>query len=314
MPYKKNSHLIRIHLSVLLFGATALFPRFIDLSAPYIVLGRVFFASLILFLIKIGIKDGLYLSKKKDYILLPCSGILLALHWMAFFHSVHISTIAIALITFTSFPIFTTFLEPLFFREKIDKKNILLAVITFIGVLLIIPKFEFRNHITQGVIFGILSGFCFSLLSVLNKKYTRDYKSTSIAFYQNLGATIFLLPLLWISQPYVKTNDIVLLVILGVVFTALAHSLFIGSLKKIKAQTASLIACMEPLYGIIIAAIVIDEIPDFRIFIGGIIIIATTTISTIRSQRRIKKVEKTKAYFREIKKGDPPKWTSITKP
>ena len=147
-----------------------------------------------------------------------------------------------------------------------------------------IPKFELGNNITQGVLWGIASGFTFAILSILNRKYVKDYSALVIAFYQDSIATIVLIPFLFISKPIFLLNNILLLVLLGVVFTATAHSLFIKGLTNVKAQTASIIASLEPVYGIIFAIIILSEIPTTRVILGGAIILGATFYATIKSK------------------------------
>lgn len=94
-------------------------------------------------------------------------GILLSIHWSTFFYAIQLSTVAIGLLTFSSFPIFVAFLEPYFFKDKIKLSNIILAMITFLGIYLVIPEFKIENNVTQGALWGILSGVSFVLISIL---------------------------------------------------------------------------------------------------------------------------------------------------
>ncbi|MGQ9619294.1 MAG: EamA family transporter, partial [Candidatus Aminicenantia bacterium] len=161
--------MIEIHIAVFLFGIAGLFGKLLNLSQTIIVFGRVVFASFALFLtLKIS-RIKLSLNKKMSLFLFFL-GILLALHWMAFFHSIKISTVAIALLSYSSFPIFTVFLEPIIFRENFERKNLFLSILAFSGILILIPEFQIKNNITQGVIFGLLSGLTFSILSIFNRK------------------------------------------------------------------------------------------------------------------------------------------------
>jgi drug/metabolite transporter (DMT)-like permease len=77
-------------------------------------------------------------------------------------------------------------------------------------------------------------------------------------------------------------KDILLLLLLGVLFTGVAHSLFIKGLKNIKVRTASIIASLEPVYGIIIAAFLLKEIPTTKTVIGGVLILGCVLYSTIK--------------------------------
>jgi len=62
------------------------------------------------------------------------------------------------------------------------------------------------------------------------------------------------------------------------------HSVqFIKSLGFIRAQTASVIAGLEPVYGIVLAFFLLNEIPQIRTLIGGLIIIGTTIFAGLKS-------------------------------
>ena len=67
---------------------------------------------------------------------------------------------------------------------------------------------------------------------------------------------------------------------LGVVFTALAHALFIRGMMAVKAQLASIIASLEPVYGILIALVVLSEVPSAREILGGVVIISAIVYAT----------------------------------
>lgn len=279
-----TKNLFQVHIAVFLFGLAGLFGKLVDLPSTIIVLGRVLFATVFLVFILLYMKQSIKLKQKRDYFYLTILGVILAIHWVTFFQSIQVSTVAIGLLSFSTFPVFTTFLEPYFFKEKIKLPDIAIAFITFLGIVLVIPKFELGNNITQGVLWGIASGFTFAILSILNRKYVKDYSALVIAFYQDSIATIALIPFLFISKPIFLLNNILLLVLLGVVFTATAHSLFIKGLTNVKAQTASIIGSLEPVYGIIFAIIILSEIPTTRVILGGAIILGATFYATIKSK------------------------------
>ena len=148
--------------------------------------------------------------------------------------------------------------------------------------MLVIPKFELGNNLTQGVMWGIVSGFTYAILSMLNRQFVKEYSSIVIAFYEQFIATIVLIPFLFLQKPVFSLKDILLLVLLGIVFTGICHSLFINGLKNIKTQTAGIISSLEPVYGIIFAAFLLREIPTLREILGGIIILSTVFYSTIK--------------------------------
>ncbi len=280
----KNKGLVNIHLAVLLFGLSGLFAKLIALPPMIITLGRVIFSSIFLFIIIFYFKKSIKLKEKKHYFYLVIMGIILALHWTAFLKSIQVSTVAIGLLTFSTFPVFVTFLEPYFFKEKIKLSDVIVAIITFLGVVFVIPKFELESNLTQGVIWGLIAGFTYAILSMFNRKYVKEYSSLVVAFYEQLTAAIVLLPALFFQKNVFHSKDIILLILLGTVFTAISHTIFIKGLKNVKVQTAGIISSLEPIYAILSAAILLGEIPTLREILGGSIILVTVFYSTVKSK------------------------------
>ena len=283
---KKNKSLLQIHFAVLLFGLTGVFGKLITLPSLILVLGRVVSSSVSIFLYMKTTKQNMKLTDKKHLLSFILLGFLLAFHWTTFYESIKLSTVAIGLLTFSTFPVFVTFIEPYFFKEKLQVSDIVTAIVTFIGIFFVVPEFEFGNDMTLGAILGILSGFSYAFLSVLNRKFTKDYSGAMIAFCEQGVASFMLLPFYFIINPVIDMSNIVLTILLGTLFTALPHTLFIGGMKYVKTQTAGIITCLEPLYGIILAALLIHEIPEFKVLVGGMIILGTVFYSTLKSKKQ----------------------------
>lgn len=279
----KKSSLIQLHIAVFLFGVSGLFGKFLTQPSIIIVLGRVFFSSIFLYMGLIITKENLKLKSRKDMLIIAFMGLILAIHWCTFFQGIKLSTVAIGLLTFSTFPIFVTFMEPFFFGEKLKKEDIILAFITFAGVMFVIPDFHMENEMTVGVMYGILSSLSYAVLSLLNRKYIKEYKGVVIAFYEQLVSLTVLLPFFFIMEPVFTRKDIFLLLLLGTVFTGITHTLFINSLKDIKTQTAGIISSLEPLYGIILSIFLLNEMPSVKEIIGGLLILGTVFYSTIKN-------------------------------
>lgn len=276
--------MLEIHSAVFLFGLAGLFGKLLTLPPLVIVFGRTLFASLTLSAILFSLTTPLRTKSRQDLIVLILLGAILAIHWITFFHSIQISTVAVGLLTFSTFPLFVTFMEPYFFKEKLRLFDIIMAGSVLLGLVLVIPSLDINNNITQGAFWGTISGFLFAVLSILNRKYVSTYPSIVIVFYQNWIATVILFPFLLFEDVSLRMSDYALLVILGVFCTALAHVLFIRSLVHVKAQLASITASLEPVYGIIFALVLLGEVPAFRTILGGGIILGTITIATLKRQ------------------------------
>jgi drug/metabolite transporter (DMT)-like permease len=281
----RTRSLIEIHLAVFLFGFPGLFGKWIPLSSPLIVFGRVLFASLALGLV-LGIRrQSLKMAPARDMALLILCGLVLAVHWTMFFRSVQVSTVAVGLLSYSSFPVFTAFLEPAVFRERWDPSSLLFALLSAVGVFMIVPGHDLANPVFQGVLWGLGAGLTFALLTVLNRRLALRHSSLTVAFYQDLYAVVFLSPLVFLSNFRLTRQTLGLLVLLGVFGTAAAHTLFISGMKRVRARTASIISSLEPVYGIVLALVFLKESPSLRTISGGALILAAALIVTVRAGR-----------------------------
>jgi drug/metabolite transporter (DMT)-like permease len=282
----KQQSLLEIHVAVLLFGLAGLFGKWLPLHPAVIVLGRVFFASLTLALLLGMIRQRLSITPKRDYFIFAGMGLILALHWVVFFKSIQVSTVAVGLLSCSSFPVFTAFLEPLFFKDRMDRVNLFFALICVFGVFLIIPTFNLADTTFQGVLWGLLAGGTFAILTILNRKFSQKYSSLLIAFFQDFFATVFLLPFYFALRPGLSMRSLFLLIILGVLCTAGSHTLFIKGMRQIRAQPASIISSLEPVYGIGLALLFLREVPTLRTILGGIVILGAVVFISIKARSR----------------------------
>jgi len=276
--------LTEAHLAVLLFGLAGLFGKWLTLHPLAISLGRVCFAVPFLYVIMRARGERIRLNQRRDYVVFLLLGIVLAIHWTAFFMAIQLSTVAVGLLTFSTFPVFVTFIEPWILKSTFRFQDVLIALVTMLGVSLVIPDFSLSNQVTLGALWGILSGLTFALLSVLNKKYVAQYPSRQVSLYQFAAAALVLLPMVIPLKPALDVRSLVLLAILGVVFTGISHTLFISSLKRIKAQTASVIASLEPVYGILATVVLLGEVPGLKEVAGGLIILSMAFVVTRRQE------------------------------
>lgn len=282
----KRKGLASVHIAVLLFGLSGLFAKWVQLPAVIIVLGRVVFSSLFLLVLLKVKKETIRLETRKDYICMMVAGIILAIHWTTFMQSIQVSTVAIGTLTFSTFPLFVTFLEPVLFHEKLRVSNIVSAVIMLCGVLLIVPEFQIGNAMTQGIIWGMICSVSYALLSLMNRRFVERYSSGVTAFYEQATAAVVLLPTLFFMKPRVTGTDILVLILLGIVFTALSHTMYIEGLKSVRVQTAGIISGLESVYGIAAAFLFLGEKPGIRELAGGIIILGVAFYSTVRDNKK----------------------------
>ena len=269
----------------MLLGATALFSKIIPLSATDITFGRSLIAFVALALIVKMTEGSLKLRTSKDYVIALGLGLLMAAHWVSYFAAMQYSSVSVGMIALFTFPVITVLLEPFFEGIKLVWQDLASATVVFIGIFLIVPEASLNNDVTLGILVGVASALLYALRNLYHRKYFSHYSGAHAMAYQTL--IIFLCLLFFISEDlFQATSETYLwLLVLGTALTALPHALIASSLKHLRVKTFSLVACMQPFYGVILAILILDESPNWQTFVGGILVISAAIYETLNAQK-----------------------------
>jgi drug/metabolite transporter (DMT)-like permease len=277
--------LAALHLAVALFGFASLFGKWLALPPVTIVFGRTLVASAALaLLLRLTHEPGALAGRRIEW-RLAVNGALLALHWVAFFQAIQTANVAVGLLGFASFPLFVLVLEAMSRQRALGGGDWATGVLVAGGLSLLVPELRWENRVVQGLVWGIVSGFTFALLAVGNRALAARYAAGAIALWQNACAAVCLLPLAIVSAAVPDARQVALLVALGVVCTALAHTLFIGSLRTLSAHTASVVTALEPVYGIVLAFALLGETPGARTLAGAVLLVGAALYATRATKR-----------------------------
>ncbi len=229
--------------------------------------------------------SSLSLKSKQDYFVALGLGVIVSLHWMTYFASMQLSSVAIGMIAFFTYPVMTVLIEPLFNKSRLQTTDLICVIMVLIGVSLLIPEASLGNNITLGIVMGIISAMLFTARNLLHKRYFTHYTGAQAMFYQTTVAMIALLPWHETAISSIESQVWWLLILLGIFFTALPHALFTSALRQLSAKTVSLVSCLQPLYGALLALILLGEQLALKTIIGGSLVVATAIYETQRSHR-----------------------------
>jgi drug/metabolite transporter (DMT)-like permease len=253
---------IQLHLAVFLAGFTAILGKLITMNEGLLVWYRMIITSLTLAVILYFRKQLLVLSARNVSMLLGV-GTIIALHWVSFYGSIKYSNVSVSLTCLSAIGFFTSFLEPLFMRRRIDLVEIFLGMLAITGIYLI---FDFYPQYKLGTLFGIISALLASLFPIFNKKLLARFPATTITLYEMSGGLIvltFIMPfyLNYFPAKYFlpTVSDWCWLLVLAWLCTVFAFMLSLTALKKISPFTANLAYNLEPIYGILLAFIIFHE-------------------------------------------------------
>jgi len=282
---------LELHIAVFLFGFTAILGDLIQLSALLIVWWRVLLTSISLaFIIRLG---RLFRTLPPRKILTFMGiGVIVAIHWVTFYGAIKLSNASIGVIAMATTSFFTSLIEPFVMRQRVKWYELALGLLIVPGMALIVSATDLS--MIKGLMLGLLSAFLAALFATLNKRLITQSDERSITFLEMSSAWLFLsvvIPI-WIIYSGEPLNiwpptliDWGYLLILALVCTTLAYVLALRALQHISAFASNLSINLEPVYGILLAWLLLNENEelDTGFYLGaGIIVLAVLSYPLIK--------------------------------
>lgn len=299
MRNDKLFNYLHLHFIVFIWGFTAVLGALITLEAIPLVWYRMLLATGFVLLFLIIRKENLRFSLK-TLGAFALAGIIIALHWLTFFGAIKASNVSITLAVLSTGAFFASLLEPLFYGRKIILYEVFFGLLVMVGLYII---FDVEASYTLGIVLALISAFLSALFSVINGKFVLKHKASAISFYELLFGVIGISIYLAASGSFtaefftVSNQDWVYLAILASGCTAYAFIASIHVMKWISPYTVMLTINMEPIYGIILALLVLGDSEKMgsQFYYGAIIILLTVIANGIikmtqeRKRRRLSK-------------------------
>ena len=297
MRNDKLLNYLHLHFIVFIWGFTAVLGALITIEALPLVWYRMLMASgLILIYIKIkGFKIKL---SKKTLAGFFIAGLVIALHWLCFFGAIKVGNVSVTLAILSTGAFFASLLEPLFYRRKVIGYEVFFGLIVIVGLYVI---FKVETEYVLSIVLALCAAFLGALFSVINGKFALKYKASVISFYELFFGMLCITIYLFFSGNFtseffkVSWNDWMYLFILASACTAYAFIASVHVMKWISPYTVMLTINMEPVYGIILALLILGDSENMSVeFYYGAAIILVTVIAngiiknlTERKKRRL---------------------------
>ena len=284
---EKTLTLIILHTAVFLAGWTGIFGRLITLGGLPLVWYRMI-TSVVVLTAVLACMQRLHKTSWAAVMKIGGCGILLALHWVAFFASIQASNVSIGVACVATSCFFTTLFDPIVNRRQVQWRNILLSFIAIAGILFI---FSIDVRYRLGIALGLLCAALYSLFSILNINVANETHedSATMLLYELTGGVLFLtlcIPAfhaLYPAEPVVPVGgDLLSLLLLGSVFTVIPFLFQLQALRKLTAFTVNIAYNLEPLYSIAIAAVLFGELQEvgFSFWVGICLIVLSVVLQT----------------------------------
>lgn len=279
MRFDNLRDLLALNLAVMLFGMSGVVSWWLDLPPWLVASARCLVSSLCLFLVlrtfKVPPIRGRHLAT------CVVAGGLLGAHWWSFFQSIRVSSVAVGTFAFASFPLFTMGMEALTGRRAPSGRDLLLGVGMLAGIGIMASQGGLKSANLPGIAFGLLSSLTFATLALMNSSLVLSHNPFSVAMAQQWWAFVFLSPwaLHW-GIPPLGLAKLLGLISMGAIFTALAHGLFISSMRTISPSRAALVSGLEPVYATLVAAL-LGQRPSLRELLGGSLVLIFAVLANL---------------------------------
>ncbi|GLB53539.1 permease [Neptunitalea chrysea] len=290
----KLKNYLHLHFIVFLWGFTAVLGAIISIDALPLVWYRILISVVVLGLVLLVKRQRVKLTFKM-LIKFFFAGCIIALHWISFFAAIKASNVSVTLICLSTGAFFTAILEPVIYKRKIVPYELILGGITIIGLLFI---FNLNTHYILGIVLALLAALLSALFSILNGRMAKEYEASVISFYELLFGVLFVSVLLFIKTPNfifsvldLSLNDFLALLVLGVLCTAYAFMNSVKVMRFLSPYTVMLTINLEPVYGIILAYLFLNESEKMSVgfYVGGLIIFSTVLLNGYLKNRKKRK-------------------------
>lgn len=293
-PAEGKGYLL-IHFCVLLFGFTPIMGRIITIEALPLVWWRMSIAALALLLLPIT-WHGIRKLPLKTMVIACLTGVVLAITWMLFYLSVKLTNASVAAVCIGTAPLFVAISSPIVLRRPPKKSDLILAAAVIPGIILVVGGIPSAMY--WGFAIGLLSAATLVAFSSINKLLANSANPLSTTCVEMATGAIFTLVIISLLPDNMATlelpnaKNLILLIIFGVVLTAVPVALTILSLRYISVFAQQMAVNLEPVYAVLLAIPLLGEQQQLTpLFYLGVIVI----IGTVMCEPIIRWVSKVKA-------------------
>jgi drug/metabolite transporter (DMT)-like permease len=281
---------LKILTSMAIFGTIGIFVRFIPLPSAVIAFCRGVLGCLFLLAFMMLTKKKLSLPDiKQNLWRLVISGAAIGINWILLFEAYRYTTVAIATICYYLAPAFMTLASPLV-GEKLTAKKLGCIVVAMIGMVFVSGVFQgSEGGSLAGVLLGIGAALFYASVILINKTLS-PIGAYDRTLCQLGTASLVIVPYLLIaggiSFTGMTTMGWIMLIIVGIVHTGIAYTLYFGAIRDVNAQTAAILSYLDPVLSILLSALILRESLDVFSIIGAVLILGSALYSELPGRKK----------------------------
>lgn len=270
---------------MLIFSTIGIFVRYIPYPSSLIAFfrGVIGFAVIVLTMLLRKQKSDRK-AIKDNLLLLVVSGAFIGINWVALFESYRYTTVATATLCYYLAPMFVILASPVVFRERLTVKKIICLVTALSGMVFVSGVFESNGtgeNQLKGVIFGITAAAFYASVMMMNKKM-KEIPATDKTYIQLICAAavvgIYALFTVKASELTFDLRGVLLLLFVGAFHTGFAYTMYFGSMKSMKAQSVAILSYIDPVFALILSAVILKEHMSLLGLIGAVMVLGSAFV------------------------------------
>jgi drug/metabolite transporter (DMT)-like permease len=260
------------------WGFIAVLVAAVDLGAETLAFGRLAIAAITLAVVATVWRGLGALRPGGRLPALVLLGILQASHWLLFFVAVKQGSVALAVLTFYTAPVFIAIAAPLLLREPVSNVALGALVPGAVGIGLVCSAGQGVGFSVTAVLAGLGSAVSYAGLVIVAKRLLRARaEPVTVAFWDCLVGAVAVAPLLLAADRVLPSDigELGTVLLLGIVFTGLSTLVYATLLRRVTAQAAGVLTFLEPVAAVLLAAVLLDEHLSARVIAGGALVLAS---------------------------------------
>ena len=266
---------------MIISGTIGLFVKLINLSSIDIVFYRCLIAAIFLGAYVFAFERDKFNNILNKKILILISGLILVFNWVFLFSAFKHTSISIAISIYYLAPIFVILYGILILKESDIKVKIITVIIAFVGAILVSGiNFDTQNSNLLGIFYALLAALLYASLIIVAKKL-KDISPSSLAFIQTLIGAVILIFFISNKTFAINFDTFKILLILGLVHTALMYILFFKGVHLAPVSAVALLGFLDPLVAVLIDFTILhSKLSPFQ-WLGVILIMSALAFKTI---------------------------------
>lgn len=276
----------------MLFGTIGTFSRFIDLPSSFICMARSILAVLSMLVILFIKKQKLDIKGiQSNFWLIAATGVCMCFNWVFQFEAFKYTSIAISTLCYYMQPVFFVLAAAIIYKERLSVKKTACIAIAFVGMIFVsgVIKTGFNIAELKGVIFAVIAAMFYAAILLITKSF-KNVSTLDSTFVQLSITAIVMLPYVLITEDvgslHFTVKGLICILILGVVHTGIAYSVYFESVQKLEAQTVGIISYIDPVVAILLSTFLLGEPLSMMGLIGAALILGATAVSELTENNR----------------------------